>query len=371
MSEFYVLINKVKMQLICFQVIFSVLPINNDAQFKEIKDAIISANEFVDQSDESQIKKLKEFSSVFQKKLNLFKKDGLLKTSEKKLATDFSTYYQNNPHCYTYGIEYGWLRNYLTCSKLGYPHDLPYQTRIGIGHHAGTLNIDEYFLLRDAFFLLLKAHESYDDMMKFSKKWEDQKLKGDLSEIKNTIGMANQNVAIFSRLSILSYFSFLESFVNSIGYDYSQINKLKLDPAEVKILHGEKKGHYISLEDKIEKIPIIIRKDKKPIIITSDPKQIKEPFKSLFGQIKELRDSSVHNSPLKESIWKRPEDWLKEADDASKNCLSAASLFWKACYPNSNGPSYLHNLEYEKCCNLAKETLNWKKNLEHLENKST
>ena len=367
MSHITQMITKLKGQIIFLQFLLAVLPKNQRTSFKENRDALIIASEFVDHFDKTQMKKGKALSVALQKDIDKFKEDGFIKIPENEIALKFYTYCQSNKEYFRYGIEFGLLNELIDCSKLGFPCDLPYQTRIGLGNHAGSLSVEEAFLLHDSFYLLLKARESHGDLVAYTKKWKVQDNNENIDEVMHYLGKANQNVAIHSRLCILSYFAFFESFVNSIGYDYSQRNQSKITSNEFEILNGTKKGHFLSLEDKIEKYPAIIRIDKKPVIITSDPKQIKEPFITLFGQIKEIRNSSVHYSPVKESIWLPPTAWLKKAENTSKNCINAATLFWNACYPTSKGPTYLHNLDFEVYQKLARESLDWKNKLDELE----
>lgn len=194
-------------------------------------------------------------------------------------------------------------------------------------------------------------------MLKIGKKVES---------VKYNLTLGNQSVAVFSRMSILSFYSFLESFVNSTGYSFYRNNDQGLSLSEIELLQGKKKDKYLSLENKIEKFPSLIRSDRKTTIITSDPKQIKEPFKSVFNKIKLIRDSSVHFSPIKESIWRPPTDWLNEAKTTSTICIESAKQFWIACYPDSKGPSYLENLDYEKNMEFVRNAINWKTNLEKL-----
>jgi hypothetical protein len=161
----------------------------------------------------------------------------------------------------------------------------------------------------------------------------------------------------------MSFFSFVEAFVNSVGFDASLRKKDRISPEEEEILHGKKKGRFISLEYKIEKFPAILRLDKKTPIILSDPKQRREPFKSFFEQVKEIRDASVHFSPKKEPIWRKPDDWLEQAISTSKISLEVALEFWKACYPDSTGPLYLNKLDYEKNINEARTRVGMKNSL--------
>lgn len=118
-----------------------------------------------------------------------------------------------------------------------------------------------------------------------------------------------------------------------------------------------KKGRFLSLEQKIEKFPSIIRIDKRSPIIISDPAQLKEPFKSFFENIKTIRHSSMHYAPVKEAIWKKPLEWLENARSASRLCIEVARGFWQSCYPLRGQPKYLGELDYDKHISIAKERI--------------
>ena len=93
------------------------------------------------------------------------------------------------------------------------------------------------------------------------------------------------------------------------------------------------------------------------MIFVKDKNQIEEPFKTFFEIYKNIRDSSVHYSPLKEKIWYSPLDWLTKAKEFKNLVLESALLFWKACYPSSKGPEYLGNLDSQKHLEIAKKRL--------------
>lgn len=248
----------------------------------------------------------------------------------------------------------------MDCSGMGFPGDLPWHARIGLGYHAGRGSLEEEFLLSDAFLMLQSAEESFSKMNAFGE--EIKKIGKDANHDNQKdlvqITHINHNVAAYSRLCIIAFFSFVEAFVNSVGYDFSLRYQNILSPEQIEILAGKKKGNYLSIEYKIEKFPSILRTDKRSPIIISDPVQLKEPFKSFVGQIKNIRDSSVHYAPLKEAIWRKPLSWLENARSTSKLCINVALEFWNACYPLSGQPEYLNKLDYSKYTAIAIERLN-------------
>ena len=80
----------------------------------------------------------------------------------------------------------------------------------------------------------------------------------------------------------------------------------------------------MQLKSKIEKFQKVIRGDKKAVIITSDDGQIKELFLAFFNDYEDLRNSSVHYSPLKDQIWLRLNDWLDKGKHFSKLSIDVA-----------------------------------------------
>jgi hypothetical protein len=162
---------------------------------------------------------------------------------------------------------------------------------------------------------------------------------------------------MYSRLCILVFFSFVEVFVNSVGYDFSLRNRNILSSKNIEILCGKKNGRYLSLEYKIEKFPSIIRPDGKSPIVLSDPKQVREPFITFIKEIKEIRDASLHYSPQKQAIWRKPDDWLDKAKSTSKLCLEVSLAFWRTCYPNRKGPEYLNGLDYAEHLDVARKRI--------------
>jgi hypothetical protein len=320
-------------------------------------------------NEEGLLSKAPKLIKSFQPLIERFNSIAPLKVSLDQVATDFNSLFANNKEVYSYGIEYGWLHERMDCSHMGLPNDLPWHTRIGIGYHAGRFSVEELFLLNDAFFMLASAEETFTNMNEAANKINKPDTNLGLKELY----LANSNVAAYSRLCIISFFSFIEAFVNSVGHDFYLRNMNVLSSGEIEILQGKKKEHLISVKYKIEKYPSIIRSDKKSPIVLSDDSQIKEPFKSFILQIKLIRDASVHFAPPKEAIWRKPLDWIENARSASKLCTEVAKEFWKACYPDRNQPKYLEDLDFEQLLELAKSRLKTKNDifLFLCENKST
>ena len=284
------------------------------------------------------------------------------KTSIESIASDFNSLCGADKDLFSSGIEYRWLDERMDCSRMGLPRDLPWHARIGIGYHAGRASVEEEFLLRDAFFMLESAEESFAAMHAYAGTLT-QTDAGGLPEPPKSLLLANYNVAAFSRLCIISFFSFIEAYVNSVGYDFRLRNHSRLTPEQNEMLIGRKKGRLISVEYKIEKFPSIIRADGRSPIVISDPAQLRDPFATFVQKVKTTRDSAVHYSPVKEAIWLGPSDWLGQARSASKLCVEVARAFWTACYPAREKPQYLNGLDYQAHVATAKERIKAKNDM--------
>jgi len=359
MKEYVRIRNELTVHLVYLQLMTSLAPKDKGGiSNKTVRESLVETSEFLNKADEDEIvNKGPILINHLQKAVDWYKESFPPKIPVEQITEEFNKFFSKNREPYSWGLECGWLQKVMDCSNMGFPEDFPFHARIGIGHHAGFGSIEEGFLLRDAFFILALSEESYKNMHAYARFWKESNKTDDPKLVNKILRTANQDVATYVRLSILSFFSFVEAFVNSVGYDFSLRNKDVLSPGEIEILNGKKKWRYLSLEYKIEKIPSIIRSDKKTLILLSDSKQIKEPFKTFIENIKEIRDSSVHYSPKKEAIWRKPDDWIKEARTTSKLCLEISSKFWKTCYPDRKEPLYLNGLDYDKHINIAGKRL--------------
>jgi hypothetical protein len=274
-----------------------------------------------------------------------------------QIGRDLAELLRQEPKLPAAGIQYKWLDERLDCSPLGLPADLPWHARIGISHHARTFSVEEYWLLEDAFFMLVSARRMMEQIKQLAQIFENSKRTD--SETLGKLQFANPSVAAYSRLCVMSFYSFLEAFVNSVGYNYYLHHQNVLNDKAKEKLQGKKKGGFISLEYKISDYPKMICNLADAPINTSDPPQIKEPFKTLIYVIKELRDSSAHFSQNKAAIWKGPVEWLETAELSASTCLACAQEFWLACYPNGPLPMYLKELHSDFYLNRAEERLKY------------
>lgn len=272
------------------------------------------------------------------------------------LAKEFQLFRQKNPEYYSTGLLYGWLNDLIDCTKL-YREKIPSHSRVGVHMHAGNFAIEESIFLRDAFFFMILAEKELENLekMRLSEKFENSNFSSKEYEMAR---IWNANVGTFCRTAHLNFYSFVEAFINGIGLDHLFVHTSTLSKDQQELLQGKKKNSFLSLEKKVEIFHEIIRPDKKKVIVTTDPNQIKEPFKTFFDECKEIRDSSVHFSALKEPIVRKPQEWIEKVHIYSKVALEAARAFWTACYETDKYPDYLDLLDYEILKKIALERIN-------------
>jgi hypothetical protein len=268
------------------------------------------------------------------------------KKSVREIAHDFSLLVKREPDVWRFGIQNGWLSERFELTRLPQAKDLPIHARIGIGIHAGQAIVEEISLLQDTFFLLVRARESFEAMMRCAHSGDlEASLHGRHGDYR-TLSALNSSVCTYSRLGVLTAAAFVEAFVNSVGWNEA-LKRSDLPEQEKAELRGTHKGKYLSLEAKLERIPRIIREDKSSPIVLSDEKQRREPFVSFLRETKEIRDASMHYAPGKAPILHPPQEWLQLVESAVKHAVAVAREFWTGCYPGRSQPRYLASLYYE------------------------
>ena len=330
----------------------------NDLDFNEYRELMLEIHKNIKEMDEKEIRiKLSKFEKQLNDIARPIKLKYKLKRDYREIAKDWNEKHKIDKEIFSNGMMIGWLEEQIDLSNY-YRYDYtPYQFKVGLVVHKGRGEIEENFLLQDSFTSLVKAKKRLKTLEKFGKKQKDKlKSLGRNEFDKETLDLINTvkyEVSFYSRLTIISFFSFLESFINSIGFDYYYRNINRLNSSDSEILQGSKKGRYLNLKYKIEKFQKIIRTDKVAKIILSDDNQIREPFKSLFEDYEGLRNASVHFSPVKTRIWLKPHDWLNKAENFSNLIIEAALQIWKSCHQTNKGPDYLGRLEYKRLYEMA------------------
>lgn len=352
--------------VVYLQLMGSFIPNSN---FKQIKDIVTSTNDFIRDLPETEIKeKLPVLKIPLQKMAQFFMDKFPLKRKLREIAVDFNSFFKDGNPVYNTGLAFGWLNEQMDLNDLQFYADTPYHFRIGLGPHRGNGSIEEDFLLKDAFNTRVRAEYYQNLLSDFGNRLKENKKNGLIEfdqELYTQITAIKFQVSAYSRLTIISFYAFIEGFVNSVGHSYLTKNEKLLNEKEVELLKGFKKGRYLQLKSKVEKFQTIIRTDKKVKIVVSDDRQITEPFKTFFDYYEELRNAAMHYSPIKENIWMKPQEWLNKAIEFSKQSTMVALEFWKACYPTSDGPEYLGKLDYDLHLEKGKKRI---ANIEQIEN---
>lgn len=328
-----------------------------NSNFNKIKEIVFSVHEFLKTSSNEEIaSKLPQTEILLHQMTENFIKIFPPKKTINEIAFSWNELFKNGNDPFTYGISYGWLEKQMDASKLYDYNYVPAHFNIGLYAHVGFGAVEETFLLQDAFSTLVKTDYNYNLLEKYRKFLNNLNKEIDKNTYKK-ISDLKFEVCSYSRLTIISFYSFIECFVNSIGFSYLERNKNILSDKDIETLQVRKKNSYLSLKSKIEKFQKIISKDKTIKIITSDDKQTKEPFASFFNKYEEIRNSSVHYSPSKEAIWLKPEDWVKNANEFAKLSIQVGLEFWEACYDKLGEPDYLGRFEFDRLYKISEERL--------------
>jgi len=231
------------------------------------------------------------------------------KKGVREIARDFRLLTKTEPDVWRYGIPCGWLLERFDLSRLPQVEDLPVHARVGIGPNAGRVIVEEISLLQDVFFLLARARKSFEVMKRCADSQCIEHTSHESFGGYSGLSALNSSVCTYSRLGVLTAVAFVEAFVNSVGWNEVAI-RANLSEDEKAVLQGTRKGRYLNLESKIERIPRIIRPDKESPIVISDEKQMREPFVSFLRETKAVRDASMHCAPGKAPILLPPMVWL-------------------------------------------------------------
>ncbi len=333
---------------------------SEELKFDEYNELMLDFHETIkEESEEVVKKKLPEYEKRLVSILERIKKLYPLKRNINEIAKDWNEKHKIDKEVFSNGIMIGWLEKQIDLKSYYYYDYYPYHFKIGLVVHKKLGEVEEHFLLKDSFICLIKAQNHIKTLEEFGERQKEKFKKSDQDRFdKETLDALNAikyEVSFYSRMAIISFFSFLESFINSIGFDYYYRNKNELSNADEEILQGSKKGRFLNLKYKIEKFQKIIRSDKIAKIVLSDDSQRKEPFKTLFKDYEELRNATVHFSPKKARIWLKPHDWMKKAEEFSKLVVQAALEIWLSCHEEKKCPDYLGRLEYQRLYNVAKE----------------
>jgi len=143
------------------------------------------------------------------------------------------------------------------------------------------------------------------------------------------------------REAFINFIFFVESFINSVGYDAylkgkgadeSERNKLK----GIKSIKANGFKSYLSIRGKI--------KEYSRILSGTELDTENEIFENYINECVELRNQYVHSSPEKGSLKISLEEWKEKCDlMIDKQCFEVLNTFWKGCYPDKQFPVVIFN----------------------------
>jgi hypothetical protein len=341
-------------KVVFLQLIGSFDPLLDFAMTKQLA---IDTHDFVRDSSETEVaSKLPEIEQRLEPMVSLAKNKYPPKVDISTIASEWNSLFRADRGFFPYGIEYGWAHQLMDMANLGLYRDyVPYNFRIGLGPNKGFFSIEEDFLLRDSFAFLLKAIHTKSSLDRYAKRIKQADLlKGTTPNRKTYQNISNLKfeIASYARVAIISFYSFVECFVNSIGYSHFMYNQGSLSADSQELLKGKSKNRYLSLKEKVKRYPALLRGGSPAVGNQPDAER-----RDFFALYEELRNSSVHYSPLKAPIWLKPDDWLASAKHFSEIALQVARQFWADCFSRPEGPAYLGKFDYRRLFGEAEARL--------------
>ena len=267
-----------------------------------------------------------------------------------QIAIDFNELCKCGDFDWSTGIEYYWINQRFNCDHLGIPSGFPLHGIVGVGQHAGHLVAQEQLLLRDAYLVrarVIKGGMTIDKSRNSSLPIDE--------DHKYSLRQASAGVCREAKGCISLLFALVECLMNSVGENHLRANP-GLPQSDVDFLRGKRNGRWITFSQRLEGIPGVVNGSRKASYIVTDPNQRPKDIEYLVSTIKPLRDSSVHYSVNKASIWLGPLEWLDRVENAGRVVIEVMSRFWAACYGNNSYPEYLHKLDLKA---IESQCENW------------
>lgn len=212
---------------------------------------MIKFEDFIKKTHKDEIKKnLPKFENRLTKVANSIGKKYPPKLSYSEIAHNWNTRRKLDKEIFSNGIMIGWLEEQIDLTNYYHYDYTPYHFKVGLVIHKGRGEIEENFLIQDSFTSLLKAENTLKLLDSFGKtqkeKFQSLSKKQYDKETLDTLNIIKYEVSFYSRIAIISYYSFLECFVNSIGVDYYYRNKNTINEKDAEILQGLKDGRFIN-----------------------------------------------------------------------------------------------------------------------------
>ena len=207
-----------------------------------------------------------------------------------------------------------------------------------IEENAYSYQVDCLDFLHSASHFYNEAYDYYYDKKDVNYNTKiDNKFPFDLKRIQPKEEVMFRNF----REAFINIIFFVESFINSVGFDAYLNGIAKTNDEELHLKGIEnmnKKGFpvYPNLRVKIKNIARVLNN----VEINTDL----EPYKSYLEKSVELRNQYVHSSPSKPKLLLSIDDWKEKCDLMINNeCMDILTEFWKSCYPNKPFPKIIFN----------------------------
>lgn len=224
----------------------------------------------------------------------------------------------------------------LPKNKKLFAKDLPLHARIGFGRLLGGNITEEYNLLEDAIFHYKLSHfylEEFNTLVTDIKKssYEDPKFA-------EFYRMQRVNIICHSRTTIQLFFQFLESFVNSVAFNYLRLQEDTLNKENMEILNNKQ----MDLLDRIQSVIKII-----------NPNHKLEEYKEMFDIYPKIVSNVYkpiieYNEKTKSVLMINDEGWMKNMIAVYGLVKGVSMIFWQECYPDQGLPEYLNFLNFDR-----------------------
>lgn len=152
----------------------------------------------------------------------------------------------------------------------------------------------------------------------------------------------------FSIQTFLNLMTFVECFVNSVAFDYTQENPSI--PQETKNFLSDYNGNIPTITKLIKYPQLINEPDRLEIINKKITNNDITGINDKYDKLTQLRNSYIHNSPNpnikkpKQSILMNHYGWFDKTNEAFDICIDVAKDFWHKC-GHESGPNYLFGLD--------------------------
>jgi hypothetical protein len=181
-----------------------------------VRESMGTAQEFINNSNEKQlIDGGPALLNAFDPLVKSLTKTFPPKKDLAEISKSFDELLGQDKSFLSYGIPFSWLDKHIDTTKVLSP-DIPYQARIGTGHHAGKFSLEEMYLMDDGFFFLHLAEKSIKLLIDLIP--ENQKREKDGyadSDFYNEVLNVKINACSYARNSIVNLYSFIECVINS------------------------------------------------------------------------------------------------------------------------------------------------------------